>query len=181
MDGAQIEQLLQAIASQVTERWRQSRLAREAPSDLCIIGIRRGGVGVARRLRSLLGDALGAPPSFGTLDISLYRDDVAENGVPVVGVTEIPFPVSGKLILLVDDVLYTGRTVRAALDELMGFGRPRAVWLAALVDRGGRELPIRADFVGRTLAVSADEDVRVRVGDDVAMGTIDVVRRSRKR
>ena len=108
--------------------------------------------------------ALGAEPPAGTLDIALYRDDLAEKGAaPVIGPTDIRFPVQGKTIVLVDDVLYTGRTVRAALDELVDFGRPRRVWLAVLVDRGGRELPIAADFAGARVEVPDDQDVQVRL------------------
>ncbi|MCM2333789.1 MAG: bifunctional pyr operon transcriptional regulator/uracil phosphoribosyltransferase PyrR, partial [Anaeromyxobacteraceae bacterium] len=110
---------------------------------------------------------LGQEPPTGTLDIALYRDDQAVRGAaPVVGPTDIRFPVEGKTIVLVDDVLYTGRTVRAALDELVDFGRPRRVWLAVLVDRGGHELPIAADFVGARLEVAEGQDVQVRLRED---------------
>ena len=123
-----------------------------------------GGVHLAGRLRARLAGLLGHEPPVGTLDIALYRDDLDQKGaVPVVGPTDVRFPVDGKTIVLVDDVLYTGRTVRAALDELVDFGRPRRVWLLVLVDRGGRELPIAADFVGTRLDVADGDDVQVRL------------------
>jgi pyrimidine operon attenuation protein/uracil phosphoribosyltransferase len=148
------------LAREIAERAR----AVGAAKDLAIVGIRRGGVHLAERLRRELARELGVGPPLGTLDIALYRDDLAEKGVaPVVGPTDVAFPLEGKTILLVDDVLYTGRTVRAALDELVDFGRPRRVWLAVLVDRGGRELPIAADFAGARLEVADGDDVQVRL------------------
>ncbi len=148
-----------------------------APSDLAVVGVRRGGVHLAERLRAELGEASGERPPLGTLDIARYRDDTAERGgAPVVGPTDIRFPVAGKTIVLVDDVLYTGRTVRAALDELVDFGRPRRVWLAVLVDRGGRELPIAADFVGATVEVADGDDVEVKLREGGAPEDAVVVR-----
>jgi pyrimidine operon attenuation protein/uracil phosphoribosyltransferase len=137
-------------------------------------------VHLAERLRSLIGQAAGSPPPLGTLDIALYRDDLAERGsAPVVGPTDIRFPVQGRTIVLVDDVLYTGRTIRAALDELVDFGRPRRVWLAVLIDRGGRELPIAADFAGARVEAGAGEDVQVRLAE-AGGGEDAVVVRARK-
>jgi pyrimidine operon attenuation protein/uracil phosphoribosyltransferase len=160
MDADEIGRAVARLAREVAERAR----AAGAAEALAIVGIRRGGVHLAARLRGELTRLLGQEPPVGTLDIALYRDDVAARGaVPVVGPTDIRFPVEGKTILLVDDVLYTGRTVRAALDELVDFGRPRRVWLAVLVDRGGRELPIAADFAGARLEVPAGQDVQVRL------------------
>jgi len=119
---------------------------------------------LAQRLRQEIATLTGREPPVGTLDIALYRDDLSERAAaPVVGPTDIRFPVSGKTIVLVDDVLYTGRTVRAALDELVDFGRPRRVLLAVLVDRGGRELPIAPDVVGAQLEVAEGEQVEVRL------------------
>ncbi len=129
-------------------------------SDLCLVGVRHGGVPLARRLKENLERQLGPGIPLGTLDIGLYRDDVARVH-PVVGPTEIAFSIQDKSVVLVDDVLFTGRTVRAALDELMDFGRPRRVYLAVLVDRGGRELPISADFTGLSLPVAASQRVEV--------------------
>jgi len=155
MDAAAVHEAVERMARDLQERARGGELA--------IVGIRRGGVHLAGRLRKALA-AAGREPPLGTLDIALYRDDLSERAAaPVVGPTEIPFPVTGRTIALVDDVLYTGRTVRAALDELVDFGRPRRVLLAVLVDRGGRELPIGADVVGLSLAVPEAEQVEVRL------------------
>jgi len=160
MDAVEIGQAVTRLARDIAGRAR----AAGADEALAIVGIRRGGVHLAARLRAELTRLLGHEPPVGTLDIALYRDDVAARGAtPVVGPTDIRFPVQGKTILLVDDVLYTGRTVRAALDELVDFGRPRRVWLAVLVDRGGRELPIAADFAGARLEVAEGQDVQVRL------------------
>jgi pyrimidine operon attenuation protein/uracil phosphoribosyltransferase len=160
MNGTDIEKALGRLAREVADRARAEGDAR----SLAIVGIRRGGVHLARRLQRELARLLGAEPPLGTLDIALYRDDLDERGaVPVVGPTDVRFPVDGKRVVLVDDVLYTGRTVRAALDELVDFGRPKRVWLLVLVDRGGHELPIAADFVGERLAVAEADDVQVRL------------------
>ncbi len=163
MDAQQIEQAVARLAQEIGDRAE----AAGAAGDLAIVGIRRGGVHLAARLCRALGTRFGRPPPTGTLDIALYRDDQAVRGAaPVVGPTDIRFPVQGKTIVLVDDVLYTGRTVRAALDELVDFGRPRRVWLAVLVDRGGHELPIAADFTGARLEVADAQDVQVRLRED---------------
>jgi pyrimidine operon attenuation protein/uracil phosphoribosyltransferase len=132
--------------------------AGEAP---CFVAIARGGVPLAKRLVDRL--APGAP--VGVLDITLYRDDLAAHPVPQVGPTRIDFPIADRPVILVDDVLYTGRTVRAALEELKDFGRPRWVRLAVLVERPGRELPIRADFVGRHVEAAAGDRVEVRLSE----------------
>ncbi|GEJ57305.1 bifunctional protein PyrR [Anaeromyxobacter diazotrophicus] len=158
MNADGIERALARMAREVVDR------ARERGGELAVVGIRRGGVHLAKRLRKHVAAVTGAEPPMGTLDIALYRDDLSELAVaPVVGPTDIRFPVTGKTIVLVDDVLYTGRTVRAALDELTDFGRPRRVLLAVLVDRGGRELPIAADVVGVQLEVPDREQVEVRL------------------
>jgi len=160
MNAQDIDRSVRRLGRDIAERAR----AAGAAKDLAIVGIRRGGVHLAQRLRAELAQALGAEPPIGTLDIALYRDDLAEKGAaPVIGPTDIRFPVQGKTVVLVDDVLYTGRTVRAALDEIVDFGRPRRVWLAVLVDRGGRELPIAADFAGARVEVPDDQDVQVRL------------------
>src|SRR5512136_1013874 len=165
MNAQDIDRAVRRLGREIAERAK----AAGAGKDLAIVGIRRGGVHLAQRLRAELKAALGAEPPAGTLDIALYRDDLAEKGAaPVIGPTDIRFPVQGKTVVLVDDVLYTGRTVRAALDELVDFGRPRRVWLAVLVDRGGHELPIAADFAGATLAVPDGQDVQVKLREDGA-------------
>jgi pyrimidine operon attenuation protein/uracil phosphoribosyltransferase len=165
MNAQDIDRAVRRLGREIAERARASG----AGSALAIVGIRRGGVHLAQRLRAELTAALGTEPPAGTLDIALYRDDLAEKGAaPVIGPTDIRFPVQGKTVVLVDDVLYTGRTVRAALDELVDFGRPRRVWLAVLVDRGGRELPIAADFAGAKVDVPDDQDVQVRLRESGA-------------
>jgi pyrimidine operon attenuation protein/uracil phosphoribosyltransferase len=173
MNATDVRAAVRRLARDIAERVRAGGAARE----LAIIGIRRGGVFLAQRLRGELARDLAVEPPLGTLDIALYRDDLAEKGVaPVVGPTDVRFPVQGKTIVLVDDVLYTGRTVRAALDELVDFGRPRRVWLAVLVDRGGRELPIAADFAGVRLDVADGDEVEVRLVEGGAAEDLVVVR-----
>jgi pyrimidine operon attenuation protein/uracil phosphoribosyltransferase len=165
MNAQDIDRAVRRLGREIAERAKASGAA----NALAIVGIRRGGVHLAQRLRKELEAALGTEPPAGTLDIALYRDDLAEKGAaPVIGPTDIRFPVQGKTIVLVDDVLYTGRTVRAALDELVDFGRPRRVWLAVLVDRGGRELPIAADFAGSKIEVRDEDDVQVRLRESGA-------------
>ena len=132
---------------------------------LVLVGVRTRGVPMARRLARLIGETAGAEPPVGALDITLYRDDLTMIAAhPVLKGTDIPCSIDDRTVVLVDDVLYTGRTVRAALDALMDYGRPRAVQLAVVVDRGLRELPIRADYVG--VAVETQPDETVRVGDE---------------
>jgi pyrimidine operon attenuation protein / uracil phosphoribosyltransferase len=158
MDAEGIERAMRRMAREIVER-----AGAAGRPELAVVGVRRGGVHLAERLQREIAAATGHQPPLGTLDIALYRDDLDERGAPVVGPTDIRFSVQGKTIVLVDDVLYTGRTVRAALDELIDFGRPRRVWLAVLVDRGGRELPIAADFAGARVEVPEGEDVEVRL------------------
>ncbi len=173
MNAQDIDRAVRRLGREIAERARSSGAAR----DLAIVGIRRGGVFLAQRLRAELSQALGVEPPIGTLDIALYRDDLAEKGAaPVIGPTDVRFPVQGKTIVLVDDVLYTGRTVRAALDELVDFGRPRRVWLAVLVDRGGRELPIAPDFAGARIEVPETDDVQVRLREGGAPADAVVVK-----
>jgi pyrimidine operon attenuation protein/uracil phosphoribosyltransferase len=161
MNAEAIQRAVRRMAREIVER---ARVDGRGEAGLAIVGIRRGGVHLGERIRAEIEKATGLDTPFGTLDIALYRDDVGERAeAPVVGPTDIRFPVRGRTIVLVDDVLYTGRTVRAALDELVDFGRPRRVWLAVLVDRGGRELPIAADFVGARVEVEEGEDVEVRL------------------
>ena len=173
MQDLDVDGLVARLAGEVAARIR----AEGSEGALAIVGIRRGGVHLAGRLRSRLKVLLGHEPPQGTLDIALYRDDLASRGsAPVVGPTDIRFPIQGRTIVLVDDVLYTGRTIRAALDELVDFGRPRQVWLAVLVDRGGRELPIAADFVGERVEAGEGEDVQVRLREAGAAADAVIVR-----
>ena len=157
MDGDRMGRALTRIAHEILERNR-------GLDELALVGIRTRGVPLARRIAAALKDINGDDVPTGALDITLYRDDLMRQPVgpqPVVRRTEIPFSIDDRKILLVDDVLYTGRTVRAALDALIDFGRPKAVRLAVLVDRGWRELPIHADFVGRKVPTSASEVIKV--------------------
>ena len=157
MDAARIARTLTRIAHEIVERNR-------GVDDLALVGVRTRGVHLARRLAERLRDITGQEVPNGALDITLYRDDLMRQAVgpqPLVRRTEIPFSIDNRKILLVDDVLYTGRTTRAALDALIDFGRPLAIQLVVLVDRGHRELPIKADYVGKNLPTAAEESVQV--------------------
>lgn len=129
--------------------------------NLALVGIRTGGDSLAVLLRSRINEIEGVEVPLGAVDITMYRDDLAARGSKPIGKTEIPFPLDGKHVVLVDDVLYTGRTIRSAMDALMDFGRPSTIQLAVLIDRGHRELPIRADYVGRNVPTAREEDVDV--------------------
>ena len=166
MDADRVGRTLTRIAHEIVERNRTL-------DDLALVGIRSRGEHLARRLAEQLQQIAGRALPTGALDITLYRDDLMRQAVgpqPLVRSTEIPFSIDDRIILLVDDVLYTGRTVRAALDALIDFGRPKAIQLVVLVDRGHRELPIKADYVGKNLPTSRRESVQVRLeevdGDD---------------
>ncbi len=155
MTVADMNRVLMRMASQIVEN-------NPDLSNVILVGIRRRGVPLASRLAQKILEMDGVTVTTGALDITLYRDDLSTVGDrPVVNRTELPGNITGKTIILVDDVLYTGRTVRAALDELIDFGRPHRVQLAVLVDRGWRELPIQADYVGRILTTSEREIVKV--------------------
>jgi pyrimidine operon attenuation protein/uracil phosphoribosyltransferase len=159
MDADRIGRTLTRIAHEVVER-------NKGVGGLAIIGVRTRGVHIARRLATSLMEITGEEVPTGSLDITLYRDDLMRHAVgpqPLVRRTEIPFSIDDRKILLVDDVLYTGRTVRAALDALIDFGRPRSIQLVVLVDRGHRELPVKADYVGKNLPTSLEESVQVRL------------------
>ena len=129
--------------------------------DLVVVGLQTGGVPVAERLAETLADIEGVRPSVGTLDVALHRDDIGLRPVVPEAVTDLTTDLDGRVVVLVDDVLFTGRTIRAALDALCDFGRPRSIQLAVMVDRGHRELPIRADYVGKNLPTRRDEVVDV--------------------
>ena len=159
MEADRIRRTLARIAHEIVERNRGG-------DDLALVGIRRRGVPIAQRLARRLLEISGREVPTGSLDITLYRDDLMRQAVgpqPVLRRTEIPFSIDDRRILLVDDVLYTGRTIRAALDALIDFGRPRSIQLVVLVDRGHRELPIRADYVGKNVPTSLGESVQVRL------------------
>ncbi|HKQ04892.1 MAG TPA: bifunctional pyr operon transcriptional regulator/uracil phosphoribosyltransferase PyrR [Blastocatellia bacterium] len=159
MDGPGISRALSRLASEVVER-------NAGIENLLLVGIRRRGVPLAERIADKIAQLEGKRPPVGQLDITLYRDDLSTVGPrPVVNRTEIPADVTDSTIVLVDDVLYTGRTVRAALDELVDFGRPSRVELAVLIDRGHRELPIQADYVGKQVQTADAEIVKVMLKD----------------
>jgi pyrimidine operon attenuation protein/uracil phosphoribosyltransferase len=143
-------------------------------AGLVLVGIQRRGVPIARRIAASIGEHEGAQVPVGALDIEFYRDDARLGHAPLVKGTDVPFEIDDATVVLVDDVLYTGRTVRAAMDALREFGRPRAVRLAVLVDRGHRELPIRADHVGKNVPTSREEVVRVRVTDVDGEDAVDI-------
>jgi pyrimidine operon attenuation protein/uracil phosphoribosyltransferase len=144
-------------------------------AGLVLVGIQRRGVPLAHRLAAAIADHEGPTLPVGALDITFYRDDLSRLGQsPLVKGTEVPFEIEGATVVLVDDVLYTGRTVRAAMDALREFGRPRAVRLAVLVDRGHRELPIRADHVGKNVPTSREEIVKVRVVEIDGEDAVDI-------
>jgi len=147
--------------------------------NLCLIGIRNRGVYLAQRLAKCIKNIEGADIPTGALDITLYRDDLAlASGQPLVRKTEIDFDINGKNLVLVDDVLYTGRTVRAALDALIDFGRPKSISLAVLIDRGYRELPIRADYAGKNIPTSKDEAVEVRLQETEGVDEVVIVEKN---
>ena len=157
LDAKGVDRTLKRMAVEIVELNRGT-------DDVILVGIQRRGVQLANRLVSLIREGEGVTIPEGSLDITLYRDDLQTVGPrPVVGPTHLPWDLEGKHVIIVDDVLYTGRTIRAALDELADFGRPARIGLAVLVDRGGRELPIHADVVGKTVAVGADERVDVLI------------------
>jgi pyrimidine operon attenuation protein/uracil phosphoribosyltransferase len=154
-----VERTLRRMADEIIE-------LNDGTDDLVIVGIQRRGVQLARKISELIEDSEGTKVLQGSLDITLYRDDLQTVGPrPVVGPTDIPWEVDGKNVVIVDDVLYTGRTVRAALDELADFGRPARIALAVLIDRGGRELPIQPDVIGKKVSIGASERIDVLVED----------------
>jgi pyrimidine operon attenuation protein/uracil phosphoribosyltransferase len=159
MDPTQIDQALSRLADEILERDDSEKLA--------LVGIRNRGVPLARRLAARIRERSGNEVPVGVLDITLYRDDLTDiASQPVVRETVLPFPVGGRRIVLVDDVLFTGRTVRAALDQLIDFGRPRRIELLVLVDRGWRELPIMPDYIGKEVETTREQTVDVRLQEE---------------
>jgi pyrimidine operon attenuation protein / uracil phosphoribosyltransferase len=159
VDTQRMGRSLARIAHEIVERNR-------GVDELAFVGIRTRGVPLAQRMARAIRDITGVDVPVGSLDITLYRDDLMRHTVgpqPLVRLTDIPFSIDDRKILLVDDVLFTGRTIRAALDALIDFGRPRAIQLIVMVDRGHRELPIKADYVGKNLPTSLTQSVRVRL------------------
>ena len=171
MDAGRMARTLSRIAHEILERHPRVE-------QLALVGIHSRGVPLARRVARLIGEAAGAEPAVGALDIALYRDDFTSLAAqPITKGTDILFSIDGRTVVLVDDVLFTGRTVRAALDQLIDFGRPARIELAVLVDRGHRELPIRADYVGRSLSTARDEAVQVLVREEDGRDEVQLIRR----
>jgi len=173
MDKEAVRRALVRIAHEIVEK-------NKGIKDLCLVGIRTRGAILAERLRGCIEQIEGTALPLGILDITLYRDDLTlVANQPVVRETQINFDITGKKIILVDDVLFTGRTIRAALDALIDFGRPASIQLAVLIDRGHRELPIRADFVGKNMPTSLSQDIQV-VLDESDKRTDEVIVEDRK-
>jgi pyrimidine operon attenuation protein/uracil phosphoribosyltransferase len=168
LDREDVRRTLQRIAHEIVEK--------TGGEGIAVVGIHRRGAVLGARVRDLVAELVGEPVPLGDIDISFYRDDVSlRRSQPTVHASHIDFPVEGATVVLVDDVLYTGRTVRAAIDALFDYGRPRKVQLAVLADRGHRELPIRPDYVGKNLPTASHERVNVRVEeldgvDEIAIG-----------
>lgn len=159
MSPDDVRRALTRIAHEIVEK-------NKGTGGLILVGIHTRGIPMAHRIAEIIKTFEGAEIPVGVLDITLYRDDLSEIGIqPKVRETRIPYDIGGKAIVLVDDVIYTGRTVRAALDALVDLGRPQRIYLAVMVDRGHRELPIRADFVGKNLPTSKSELVKVKIAE----------------
>jgi pyrimidine operon attenuation protein/uracil phosphoribosyltransferase len=156
LNAQAIQRALTRIAHEIAER-------NESGREVVLVGIPEGGVPLAQRLSVILANIWGYPVPVGTLDVSMHRDDLGQRAAPTIHPTVVPFDVTGKTVVLVDDVLFSGRTTRAAMDALNDFGRPKRIQLAVLVDRGHRELPIKADFVGKNVPTALAEKVHVRL------------------
>jgi len=171
MDAQEVTRALTRIAHEIVER-------NKGTEALALVGVHTRGVPIAERLAGLIERFEGARPNLGKLDITLYRDDLSEIALqPVVHKTDVPFDVSGMRIVLCDDVLYTGRTARAALDALIDMGRPSVIQYAVLVDRGHRELPIRADYVGKNVPTGRHELVKVKLAETDGADSVELLER----
>jgi len=160
LDKAGIHRALTRVAHEILER-------NKGTSDLVLIGIRSGGAHLAQQIRNRIAEIEGEQVPLGAVDVTMYRDDLGSRGSRPLGKTDIPFPLDDQQVVLVDDVLYTGRTIRAAMDALVDLGRPRTIQLAVLIDRGHRELPIRPDYVGRNVPTSREENIQVEFDSDL--------------
>ena len=160
LDKAGIARAVTRIAHEILEQ-------NKGGEKLALIGIRTGGDHLATLLQARINEIEGTEVPLGAVDITMYRDDLASRGNLPIGKTDIPFHLDGRQVILVDDVLYTGRTIRSAMDALMDFGRPSTIQLAVLIDRGHRELPIRADYVGRNVPTAREEDIAVIFDDEL--------------
>ena len=159
LDGAAMRRALTRIAHEIAER-------NENSAEVALVGVQRGGVFLAERLAELLQRIWSHAVLLGRLDVGMHRDDLDQHAAPQMHPTVIPFDVTGKTVIIVDDVLFSGRTTRAALDALNDFGRPRRIQLAVLIDRGHRELPIKADFVGKNVPSAPQERIDVRFREE---------------
>jgi pyrimidine operon attenuation protein/uracil phosphoribosyltransferase len=178
LDRDRMSRTLVRIAHEIVEKNPVADAGAAGGSGLALVGIHRRGAVLAARLHALISELLEVPVPLGDLDISFYRDDVAiRPSAPVVLASHLEFGIDGRTIVIVDDVLYTGRTVRAAVDAIFDYGRPARIQLAALIDRGHRELPIRPDYIGKNLPTSTDQRVYVHVEeidgvDEVTIGPL---------
>lgn len=170
LNAAAIQRALMRIAHEIAER-------NDASSQVVLIGIQRGGVHLARRLSEILAGIWSHAVPVGSLDVGMHRDDLDSRVSPTIHPTIIPFDVAGRTVVLVDDVLFSGRTIRAAMDALNDFGRPKCIQLAVLIDRGHRELPITADFVGKNVPTSRTENIQVQLGDDEGEDSVHLERK----
>lgn len=170
LDAAEFQERLNGLARQIAERNANG-------SDVLIVGIQLGGVRLAHRLASKLSALWNRPVPYGVLDVSMHRDDLGDRATPLMRPTEIPGDLTGKTILLTDDVIFSGRTTRAALDALNDFGRPKCIQLAVMVDRGHRELPITPDYVGLPVETRLDQRVEVLFVEDAGRDEIQLVQR----
>lgn len=174
MTEAEIRRALARIAHEIVER-------NKGIENVVLVGLRTRGVPLAQRLANKLRELEGSQPPLGVLDITFYRDDLSSRALqPVVHRSELPVDINDRPIILVDDVLFTGRSIRAALDALMDFGRPRNIQLAILVDRGHRELPVRPDYVGKNVPTARDEDVQVRLTETDGRDEVVITRPERE-
>jgi len=169
LDQAGIGRALTRIAHEILEK-------NKGTDGVVLVGIRSGGDHLARLLRDRIQEIEGVDIPLGAVDITMYRDDIGSRGTLPVGLTEIPFSVDDRKVILVDEVIFTGRTIRAALDALMDLGRPSCIQLAVLIDRGHRELPIRPDFVGRNVPTAREEDILVEFDANRTPHTVRLVR-----
>ncbi|MBI4287384.1 MAG: bifunctional pyr operon transcriptional regulator/uracil phosphoribosyltransferase PyrR [Chloroflexi bacterium] len=170
LQAQDVRRALTRIAHEIVE-------ANRGTEGLLFVGVHSRGVPLAQRLAATIGEFEGVSIPVGALDISLYRDDIAKGAKPVVRRTDIPTDVTDKKVVLIDDVLYTGRSIRAAMDALMDLGRPQCIQLAVLIDRGHRELPIRPDFVGRNLPTSSSEEIAVHLKEIDGRDEVAIVRK----
>ncbi len=168
LNSIDIERIIKRISHEILERNRGS-------GNLCFIGIQKRGVPLAQRVAKNIKSLEGIDANIGKLDITFYRDDYAKRVKPKVGVTDISFEIDGKDVILVDDVLFTGRTIRAALDALIDFGRPKTIQLVVLVDRGHRELPIRADYVGKNIPTARSSFIEVCLSETDSADSVSIL------